>query len=180
MADPVKTTVSTVGTPPPKKLFPPLDSSYYPSQLIWLALTFGLLYLLLSKVALPRIGEVIEERGERIKRDLTEADRLKDETKAALASYEQALSEAKGKAGALAKETRDKLSAESDRERGVADAQTARQLADAEKRIAETKSRALAGVGAIASDATADIVAKLTGATASADDIKRALASIKA
>ena len=72
-------------------------------QLFWLALTFGLLYVLLKRFALPRVGEVIEERRERIERDLEKAEKLKAETQLALSNYELALAEARTKAGVIAK-----------------------------------------------------------------------------
>ncbi len=160
------------------KPFPPLDSSTFVPQLVWLALTFGLLYFVLSKYLLPRIGEVIEERGERIKRDLGEAERLKDETKSALADYEKALGDARAKSTALAKETQARLAGEADKERAAADLQNGRLLADAEKRISETKLKALANVNTIAGDTASAIVAKLTGQTATPDEIKAALATV--
>ena len=94
-------TNSTTGTATPPeaghaKVFPPLDSGTFAPQLIWLALSFGLLYLLLKRFCLPRVGEVIEERRERVERDLRQADRLKVETEQALGSYERALGEARG------------------------------------------------------------------------------------
>ncbi len=73
------------------KVFSPLDAGTFAPQLVWLALTFGLLYLLLKRFALPRVGEVIEERRDRIQRDLEKAEKLKAETAQALATYEQAL-----------------------------------------------------------------------------------------
>ena len=117
------------------KVFSPLDSATFVPQLVWLALTFGLLYVLLKRFALPRVGEVIEERRERIQRDFEKAEKLKAETEQALASYEQALAEARTKANAIAKDVRDKLAAEVDKERAAVDAQIASKVADAEARI---------------------------------------------
>src|SRR6476646_8977629 len=90
----------------PGKVFAPLDASNFAPQLIWLALTFGLLYLVLKRVVLPRVGEVIEERSDRIKRDLAQAEKLKTDTQKALGNYEQALSDARVKAGTIAKTMR--------------------------------------------------------------------------
>ena len=104
------------------KVFPPLDPDTFVPQLVWLALTFGLLYVLLRRVVLPRVGEVIEERADRIKRDLEQAEKLKAETEAALANYEQALAEARAKSNAIAKSMRDKLTAEVDKERAKVEA----------------------------------------------------------
>ena len=77
---------------------PQLDFSMWPPQLIWLAITFGVLYILISKFALPKIGGTIEQRQNRIANDLDEAQRLKDDTEKAIAAYEAALAEARAKA----------------------------------------------------------------------------------
>ena len=157
------------------KVFPPLDPGTFAPQLIWLALTFGLLYLVLKRVVLPRVGEVIEERSDRIKRDLAQAEKLKADTEKALANYEQALGDARAKAGAIAKTMRDKLTAEVDKERTKVEAQIAAKLAEAESRIAETKSKALASVGDIASEVAGVIVTRLIGKEVTKDEVKRAL-----
>src|SRR6476646_11159082 len=107
MAQKAGTALPNSGTP--VKVFPPLDPGTFAPQLVWLALTFGLLYLLMKRVVLPRVGEVIEERSDRIKRDLTQAEKLKTDTATALANYEQALGDARTTANAIAKGMRDTL-----------------------------------------------------------------------
>jgi F-type H+-transporting ATPase subunit b len=159
----------------PKKIFPPLDHTTFVPQLVWLALSFALLYLLLKRFALPRVGEVIEERRERIDRDLAKAEALKAETEQALATYERAIGEARTRANVLAKEVQAKLTTEVDAERARIDAQIARQVADAEARIAQNRARAMAGVGDIAGETAGAIVAKLIGKEASPDEVRRAL-----
>lgn len=143
--------------------FPPFDASTFPSQLLWLAITFGLLYYLMSKMIIPRIGGIIEDRRDRIANDLAEAERLKSETENAIASYEQALTEAKNKAHAIAQETRDQLTAELDEKRAEIDADLAHKAETAEARINEVRDSAMAEVGGIASDVAETIVAKLIG-----------------
>lgn len=175
MAEKVTTGTAGHAGPAHVKVFSPLDSGTFVPQLVWLALTFGLLYLLLKRFALPRVGEVIEERRERIQRDLEKAEKLKAETQQALASYEQALADAHARANALAKEVRDKLTAEVDKERAAVEAQIAAKLADAEERIAQSKARAMATVGDIAADTAGAVVAKLLGKEVSKDEVKRAL-----
>jgi F-type H+-transporting ATPase subunit b len=160
----------------PGKIFPPLDPGTFAPQLIWLALTFGLLFLILKRVALPRIGEVIEERSERIKRDLGQAETLKAETAQALAAYEQALAEARGEANGIAKEMHDTLKTEIEGERAKVEAELARKLNDAEASIAQTKAKALASVGDISSEVAGAIVARLLGQEVSKDELQRALA----
>lgn len=173
MAQQVKT-----GTEAPHaKVFPPLDPQFYPSQLAWLALTFVVLYVLLSRLALPRISEVLEERQARIRRDLDEAERLKSETEKALKGYEQAISEARGQAGATARSMREQLAAETEREKSSVEGALAAKIADAETRIAATKSKAMQSVSEIATETAGAVVGALIGQTPTPDEIKKALAN---
>ena len=156
--------------------FPPFNPATFSSQLVWLAITFGLLYVLLKRVALPRIGDVIDERRDRIVRDLDAAERLKGETDKALAGYEQALADAKSKAGSIAKEAQGKLTADIDRERASVETMISAKIADAEKRIGTMKNKALAQVNDIAADTAGAIVAQLGGGQVTVDEIRKALA----
>ncbi len=143
---------------------PQLDFSTFSPQLIWLAITFIGLYLLMARVALPRIGGVIEQRQSKIADDLDAAQSLKNETDKAIAAYEQALAEARAKAHAIAQENRDKLNAEVEAERAKVDAEIAEKVAKAEEAINAMKASALKDVQRIAGDVAGDIVAQLTGA----------------
>jgi F-type H+-transporting ATPase subunit b len=154
---------------------PQLNADDFMPQLFWLAVTFSLLFLIMWRVALPRIGEVIEERGDRIKRDLDAAERLKGETEKALQAYEKALGDARANASGIARQTRERLASETDSERARVDSQIAAKIADAEKRIEATKTKALTSVAEIASDTAAALVAKLTGQSVPVEEIKRAL-----
>ena len=158
------------------KVFPPLDPTVFAPQIIWLAISFATLYFLLSRLVLPKIGSVIQERKDRIQRDLDAATKLKSETDAALAAYEKSLSDARANASALARQTREKLGAETDAERAKVESQLAAKVADAESRIQATKTKALSSVGDIAAETAAGIVEKLLGKGVSAEDIKRAMA----
>jgi len=154
---------------------PQLNPSDFAPQLVWLALTFVVLYLILAHVALPRIGEVIEERRDRVQRDLDAAERFKADTDAALAAYEQALSEARQKASSMAKEMRDSLSGETEKERTAVESQLSAKLADAETRIAATKSKALTSVDEIAAETASAVVSKLLGEEVSPAEVKKVL-----
>ena len=154
---------------------PQLHPADFSPQLIWLALTFLVLYLIMSRLALPRIGEVIEERRDRVQRDLDAAERFKSETDAALAAYETALSEARQKASSMAKASREELAAEIDKERSEVEAKLNAKLADAESRIAETKSKAMANVDEIATETASAVVNKLLGENVSPDEVRKAL-----
>jgi len=142
---------------------PQLDFSSYPPQLIWLAIVFFALYMVLSRLALPSIGGVLEQRRDRIAADLDEAVRLKEESEKALAAYEAALAEAKAKAHAIAQETRDKLNGETERLRSEVEATLSAKTADAEARIDEAKSAAISQIKEVASDTSGSIVTQMIG-----------------
>ncbi len=101
---------------------PQLNPLDWGPQLIWLVITFGILYVLMKRIALPRIGGVIAARQARISGDLEQAERLHRETQEAIAAYEQALAEAKQKAHAIADQGRAKLKAEMAEEQAKLDA----------------------------------------------------------
>jgi F-type H+-transporting ATPase subunit b len=143
--------------------FPPFDATTYPSQFIWLAIAFGALYLLMSRIALPRIANILEERHDRIADDREEAARLTAESEAAAVAYEKALAAARGKAQGIAGETRDKLSAEAETKRKTLEAELSAKLSAAEAQIAATKESAMSNVRGIAIDAASTIVNELIG-----------------
>jgi len=143
--------------------FPPFDSSTFGSQLLWLAITFGALYLLMSRLALPRIGEILEVRRDRIEGDLAEAERLRERTDQAIKAYETDLAEARAKANAIAEDTRQGIKEENSSARTAAETDLSKKMAEAEARIAETKNAALANVDEIAAQTAVAIVSAIAG-----------------
>jgi F-type H+-transporting ATPase subunit b len=162
----------------PKGGLPQLNPADFAPQLIWLAITFLALWWLMAKVALPKVGSVLEERAQRIQRDLDEAARLKAETEKALADYEASLAAARSRASGIAKDIRDKLAAEVEDERTKVERQVAQRTADAERRIDDMKTRALAEVGQIASDTTEAIVAELTAKAVGRAEVEGAIKAV--
>ncbi len=154
---------------------PQLDVNYFAPQLFWLALTFAALFFLMSKVALPRIGDVVAERSGRIARDIEAAAKLKGETDKALADYEKALSDARGKASTMAKETREALGRDTEAEKSKVEAQLSTKLQEAEARIAATKTKALSAVNDIAAETASAVVGRLIGQDVSLADVKKML-----
>lgn len=146
-----------------KEPFPPFNGETFASQLFWLAICFVFLFVMMWKVALPRIGAIIDSRQKRIDDDLAAAAKFKADSEAAVAAYEKALADARGKAQALANETRDKQAAEAEATRKKLEDELNIKLAGAEKTIAATKQAAMANVRTIAADATKAIVERLTG-----------------
>ncbi|RLP76183.1 F0F1 ATP synthase subunit B [Xanthobacter tagetidis] len=158
-----------------KPHFPPFDATTFASQLLWLALSFGLLYYLMSKVALPRIGRILEERHDRIADDLEEAAKHRAESEAAQQAYEKALNEARAKANSIAADTRNRLTADADANRKALEAELSAKLSAAEARIASTKAEAMTHVRGIAVDAAHSIVSTLIGTAPAAPDVEKAV-----
>jgi F-type H+-transporting ATPase subunit b len=143
--------------------FPPFARETFPSQLLWLAITFGVLYVLMSKVALPRVAAVLHKRAQTISGNLGEAQAMKAQSEAAGAAYETSLAQARDKAKAIAQQTRDALAAESDAKRKTLEAELGERLATAEATIRSRTAEAMSSVRGIAADAAAAIVERLTG-----------------
>ncbi len=158
-------------------IFPPFDASTFPSQILWFALTFAVLYVLMSRVALPQIGSIIDKRKARIEGDLREAERLRGETDKAVAAYEQALSDARKNAHGIAEETRTSIKADLDGKRKAVEDDLSRKVADAEARITQNKNAAMTRVNEIAAETAIALVTQLTG-EANAADVNAAVAEV--
>lgn len=146
-----------------KAPFPPFQKDTFASQLVSLLIAFVALYLIVSRIALPRVGSLIDARQKAIDGDLAEAQKLKDDSGAALKAYETELAAARSRAQAIGNETREKLSAASEAERKTLEERLSQKLAEAEKTIASTREAAMTNVRGIAADAAAAIVQRLTG-----------------
>jgi len=170
-------TEAHAGTEAHSSAFPPFDPAVFGGQLLWLAITFGALYIIMSRVALPQIGSILETRRTRIDGDLREAERLRQETEKAAAAYEAALAEARKNAQAIAEETRAGIKADIDGRRADVEASLAKRVADAEARINADKTAALANVGAIAAETAQAVVAKIAG-NVTAAEAKAAVAAV--
>ncbi|MES1154959.1 MAG: F0F1 ATP synthase subunit B' [Pseudorhodoplanes sp.] len=156
-------TASTQAHGGAKPAFPPFQKETFASQLIWLALFFIGLYLLMSRVALPRVGGIIAARTSQIENDLGEANRLKQQTDDAIAAYEKTLADARANAQAIGSKTRDTLMGEAEKRRKTLEGQLNRKLEEAEKTITANKTAAMGNVRGIAVDAASAIVERLIG-----------------
>jgi F-type H+-transporting ATPase subunit b len=163
-----------------KHEFPPFQKDTFASQLVSLLIAFVALYLIVSRIALPRVGGVIDARANTIEGDLADAQKLKDESDGALKAYESELAAARSRAQAIGAETREKLNAASEAERKSLEGKLSVKLADAEKTIASTREAAMSNVRGIAADAAAAIVQRLSGVAPDAQSVNSAVdASLK-
>jgi F-type H+-transporting ATPase subunit b len=161
-----------------KPQFPPFNKDTFASQLIWFAIFFVALYLIVARLAIPRIGGIIAARAGRIAADLAEAGRLKEASDAALRAYEKSLADARTRAQGLASEARDRLNAEAEEQRRKLEAELNARLAKAEETIAATKAAAMANVHDIAVGTAAAIVERLVGTAPAGRAIEDAVADV--
>lgn len=144
---------------------PQLNSATYVGQVFWLLITFGLLYAFMSRVFLPRLGGVIEERRNRIADDYDQAADFKRQAEEAQATYEKSLADAKARAASIAAETRAAVDADIAEMEAENEAKLEAEIAEAEKRIAATAETARGAVVEAARETTRELVAALIGET---------------
>lgn len=158
-----------------KAPFPPFQKDTFGSQLVWLTIFFVLLYVIMAKLAIPRIAGIFAARQGHIAGDLERARLLKQESDETLAAYEKALAEARGRAQAIAGETRTRLNQEAEERRKQLEAALNSELAKAETSIAATKTAAMSNVRGIAIEAAGAIVERLIGVVPAAKSVNKAV-----
>lgn len=121
---------------------PQLDFSTFPSQIFWLIITFGLLYLILAKNFLPRIGSVLEQRRDTVDHDLMKAQQLREEAQQALEEYEEALVQARSDAQRLAQEVRDEIAKIAAEQEAQAMEKISARMEKAEEELAQLRKNA--------------------------------------
>ena len=133
------------------------------SQLFWLAITFGVLYLVLRYAILPRIADVLESRQDRIANDLEEAEKLKRESEEALKAYEEALATARARAQEMAAAAKAEATKDSERRSAELEAKLAEDLKTADARIQDVRAEAVSGIRSVAQETAQAITSKLIG-----------------
>jgi F-type H+-transporting ATPase subunit b len=171
-------TTAHTEAPGAKHAFPPFESQHFPSQVFWLAVTFILLYVLMSRIALPRIGSIFAARAKRISDDLAAANRFKEQSEAANTAYQKSLADARARAQGIAADTREQQAAQAAATNKKLEAQLHEKLAAAEQSIAATRNAAMGNVGSIAAETAAAIVERLIGTAPATADVTAAVAEV--
>jgi len=153
---------------------PQLDFTTWPNQIFWLVVALVALYLILSRVALPRIAGILSDRQETITNDIATAEELKMKAREAEAAYEKALADARAEANRIAQQTRARIQGELDEAMADADARIAEKTAESQRRIEEIRDGAMESVDAVARDTASALVAAL-GAQADENRIAAAV-----
>lgn len=158
---------------------PQFDFSTFSSQIFWLVVTFGLLYIVLAKIILPRIGAGISERGDRIADDLDAASRMNKEAVQAAKDYDREMAAAKAKAHNIAETTRKSIDEEITAEVEAAEAEFATKQATADERISKIRSSALSQIDTVASETATAIVEKIGNIKPTAAQLKSVISSVR-
>lgn len=159
---------------------PQLDIATFPSQLFWLAITFTALYVLMSRIALPKMVEILDARQKHIEEDLERAASLNAEADSALAAYERQIAKARDDVKALLADTTLDLQKDAEARHKALGEEIFRETAEAEARIKAARDAALAEIDGAATDVARAAVERLTGlqidAGAAGDAVARAAA----
>lgn len=154
---------------------PQLNFETWPSQVFWLIVALVVLYYLMSRIALPRIASVLEERADAIASDLDRAEELKRKAEEAERAYKQALADARAKAQAIAAETRAEIQQEIDAAIARADAEISARTAESEKRIAEIRDSAIQSVRQVADETAVAVVERIMPGVADDEAVRSAV-----
>ena len=155
--------------------FPPFDPQYFAGQIFWLLISFAILYFMLSRVFLPRIGQTLEDRSNRIADDLDTAAQMQAQAEDASKSYERSLSDARAKAHNVAESTRASVDAELTKEMAEADAVAEKQSELAETRIRKIRTDAMANIDSIAADVAQAAIEAVSGKKMTAAAVAKAV-----
>lgn len=156
---------------------PQLDPSTFAPQLFWLLVTFSLLYLVMWKVALPRVADLLQQRQERIDDDLERAQKLRDDAGAVLSAYEKTIADGRARAQDVLREAMARMAEDSDAQHAALTGRLAGQTAEAEARIHEARDRALEDIRLVAAQTAQAAAGRLIGVDVADDEAERAVAA---
>lgn len=154
---------------------PQLDFSTFPNQIFWLLVTLVVIYFVLSRIALPRIGSVLAERSGQITNDIAAAEDLKQQAVEAENAYNKALADARSEAAKIVADTKADIQGDLDKAIAEADAEIAARAAEGEKAIAAIRDNAKTDAATVAKAIAKDIVAAVAPGKIDAKSITAAV-----
>lgn len=154
---------------------PQLDPATYGPQVIWLAITFTVLYVLMAKVALPKIGHVLEERRHKIDQNLKKAEILKADAEAAAEAYAGAMADARAQAGDVLSDVREGAARDGAERQEELGTRLHADIQEAEAHIAAARDKAVAGIRDLAAEVAHSAAEKLAGETVDAGAVRSAV-----
>jgi F-type H+-transporting ATPase subunit b len=157
---------------------PQLDITTWPNQLFWLVVTFGIGYIIMSRMITPRIGNVIEQRGRTIQDDLNRAKEAEAEAQTMKAEFEASLDDARAKAADAAQKAMSEAKAKAEEAEAELSAKLAKKTKTAETKLAKIRDEALANINEVASEVTQDAVKAVIGMTVTKAEATKSVAKL--
>ena len=176
MAEAATTETAGHGAPQGAGGLPQFDASWWPGQMVWFLIVFAVVFALMAKVFVPRVGGAIAEREDRISGDIAQARALKQQAEAQAAEAEGEMAQARARSQKLAADAKARVQAQASQRQAAEEARLGESVAKAETEIRAARDRAMSHVRDIAADTVQAIVAKLTGSAPSAAELEAALA----
>ena len=143
---------------------PQLNPEFWISQIFWLTLTFGILYVVLSKLILPKISANLELRKSQIQENIEAAEKQRESSESKLKEYDEIIQKSKLEAKNIFKEAREKVLKDINSKKEILDKQIDKEISNAEKEIETLKKGAAEKINKIAIETSSDLVKKLIGA----------------
>lgn len=156
---------------------PQLNPEWFSNQIFWLVVTLVVIYLVLNRIALPRIAAVLADRANAISNDLEQAERLKQSAVEAEDAYNKALAEARSEAGRIVAEAKAEIQVDLDEATAKADAEIAARTVESEKAIAEIRAGALQSIEQVATDTASEVIQAIMPGTGDAKSVAAAVKS---
>tara|TARA_Y100000588_G_C14149080_1_gene879754 strand:- start:373 stop:870 length:498 start_codon:yes stop_codon:yes gene_type:complete len=150
----------------------------YLSQVFWLVVTFGCLYLILWKTALPRISAILQEREERIDEDLRKAEQFKKEANDAVAAYEKSMAEARLEAQSIIRTANERLAVDVVSQQNELTDKIKLELSEAETRIEKARDKAVESIQSVAVEVAQAATTRLTNYEVAETDAENAVIAI--
>ena len=150
----------------------------YASQIFWLLVTFGAVFLVVGRGMVPRVQSTIDARDQSVASDLAAAEAARRDADATEENWRTQENAARERSQKLIADARAQASAASEATLGQAGERTHAHVAEAEARIARASRDAMAEIESVAADAAQDIVARLSGANVSMDDARQAVKAV--
>jgi F-type H+-transporting ATPase subunit b len=154
---------------------PQLDPTYWASQAFWLILIFTLFYFILSKLFIPKIKDIIDDRESKIKNDLDEAQRLKDVAEKKLKEYEQSIENGKKEVQKILFESKNKLGADIQGKKKLFEKEIEVELKNTEKEIKKFKEESIQGISAISEEISSNVLEAISGEPMNQSSVKAAV-----
>jgi F-type H+-transporting ATPase subunit b len=169
---------ATISKPSQAAGLPQLDIATYPPQLIWLVITFAVLFMLISRLSLPQISQVLEERQHKIDDNLKKAEAFKEEAKAAATGYEKTLTEAHANAHAIMLEIHNRVADDAVKKQAKLSEELEAEIKAAEGRIFDAKNTAMANLSDVAAEVALCASQKVSGESLSDKDVAKMVAAV--